>query len=213
MAGEWGLAQTQSDEALGVAAEFPSVTASALHFAGVLALGRDEIEVAHSGFDAAAQVLTRVPNSAPPFFIAMSLGWAVDERRDPPLPFLEETVLFGRRVGAQQAAGHVRLAMALCERIAGNLVAAFALIDDAYGRFRDLDDRYGEAYALSQRGHALRWIGQHKEADRILRQSESLRRELRDRRALALALAGRALNAASAGAADQARSLAARQWT
>ena len=69
MAGEWGLAQTQSDEALGAAAEFPSVTASALHFAGVLALGRDEIEVAHSRFDAAAQVLTRVPNNAPPFFL------------------------------------------------------------------------------------------------------------------------------------------------
>ena len=207
MAGDWGLAQTQSDEALRVAAEFPAVTASAQHFAGVLALGRDEIEAARSRFDAALQALNRVPNNAPPFFIAMSLGWAVDERRDPPLPFLEETVLFGRRVGAQQAAGHVRLAMALGERMAGNFRAAFALIDDAYARFRDVDDRYGEAYALSQRGHALRWIGQYEEAGRFLRQSESLRRELRDRRALALALAGRALNAASAGAADLARSL------
>ena len=125
-----------------------------------------------------------MPNNAPPFFIAMSLGWAVDERRDPPLPFLEETVLFGRRVGAQQAAGHVRLAMALGERMAGNLGAAFLLIDDAYARFRHVDDRSGEAYALSQRGHALRWIGQYEEAGRFLRQSETLRRELRDRRAL-----------------------------
>ena len=116
-------------------------------------------------------------------------------------------MLFGRRVGAQQAAGHIRLAIALSERLAGNVSAAFALVDDAYERFRGLDDRYGEAYALSQRGHTLRWIAQYSEADRVLQKSEALRRELRDRRALAMSLAGRALNAASAGAADDARSL------
>jgi tetratricopeptide (TPR) repeat protein len=208
MAGDWGLAQTQSDEALRVAVEYPAVTASALHFAGVLALGRGEIEAAVARFDAALQALAQVPDDTAPFFIAMSLGWAVDERGDPPLPFAEETVLFGRRVGAQQAAGHVRLASALCERLAGNMDAAFTLIDDAYGRFRELDDRYGAAYALSQRGHALRWIAQYEEADRSLRESEVLRRKLRDRRALAITLSGRALNAASAGEADQARSLA-----
>ena len=207
MSGDWGLAQTQSDEALRVAAEFPAVTASAQHFAGVLALGRGETEAARSRFDAALQALDRVPDDAAPFFIAMSLGWAVDQRHDPPLPFGEETVLFGRRVGAQQAAGYVRLAIALSERLAGHIDAAFDLIDDAYGRFRDVDDHYGEAYALSQRGHALRWIAQHEEADRCLQRSEALRRDLRDKRALAMALGGRALNAASAGAADQARTL------
>jgi len=137
----------------------------------------------------------------------MSLGWAVDERRDPPLPFAEETVLFGRRVGAQQAAGHMRLAIALSERLAGQINTAFTLIDDAYVRFRGLDDRFGEAYALSQRGHVLRWIGQYEEADRCLQASEALRRGLRDKRALAMAISGRALNAASAEAADQARAL------
>ena len=206
MAGDWGLAQAQSDEALRVAAEFPAVTASAQHFAGVLALGRGEVDLARSRFDAALQALTRVPKDAPPFFITMALGWAVDERQDPPLPFGEETVLFGRRVGAQQAGGHVRLSIALSERLAGNMNAAFTFIDDAYARFRDLDDRYGEAYGLSQLGHAQRWIGQYEEADRNLQRSEKLRRDLRDRRALAMTLAGRALNAASAGVAQRARS-------
>jgi len=207
MAGDWDLAQRQSDEAFRVTAGFPGVTASMQHFAGVLALGRGTIEAARMRFDAALQALEQVPDNAAPFFIAMSLGWAVDERREPPLPFAEETVLFGRRVGAQQAAGHVRLAIALSERLAGNIGAAFSLIDDAYGRFRDLGDRYGEAYALSQRGHALRWIAQYDEADQFLQRSEALRRELRDRRALAISLSGRALNAAAAGAAEQARSL------
>jgi predicted ATPase/DNA-binding SARP family transcriptional activator len=205
MAGDWDLAQRQSDEAFRVTAGLPGVTASMQHFAGVLALGRGENDVARTRFEAALQALEQVPEDAPPFFIAMSLGWAVDERRDPPLPFAEETVLFGRRVGAQQAAGHVRLAIALSERLAGQINTAFTLIDDAYARFRGLDDRFGEAYALSQRGHVLRWIGQYEEADRCLQASESLRRGLRDKRALAMAIAGRALNAASAEAADQAR--------
>jgi predicted ATPase/DNA-binding SARP family transcriptional activator len=206
MAGDWDLAQAQSDEAIRVAAEFPGVTASAQHFAGVLALGRGDVGTARSRFDAALQALTRVPEDAPPFFITMSLGWAVDERQDPPLPFGEETVLFGRRVGAQQAGGHVRLSIALSERLAGNLDAAFTFIDDASARFSDVADRYGEAYAFSQLGHALRWTGQYEEADRNLQRSETLRRDLRDRRALAMTLAGRALNAASAGVSERARS-------
>ncbi|HEY6682450.1 MAG TPA: BTAD domain-containing putative transcriptional regulator [Propionibacteriaceae bacterium] len=207
LAGDWDLAQRQSDEAFRVTGKFPGVTASAQHFAGILALGRGETEAARSRFDTALQVLERVSNDAPPFFIAMSLGWAVDERHDPPLPFGEETVLFGRRVGAQQAAGYVRLAIALSERLAGHMDAAFTFIEDAYARFSDIDDHYGEAYALSQRGHALRWIAQYEEADRCLQRSEALRRDLRDKRALAMSLAGRGLTAASAGAANQARTL------
>ena len=206
MAGDWDLAETQSDEALRVSTGFPTF-ASAQHFAGVLAMARGEVEVARARFDAALQALERVPDDAAPFFIAMSVGWAVDERQDPPLPFGEETVLFGRRVGAQQAAGYVRLAIALSERLADHIDAAFALIDDAYDRFHAVDDRYGEAYALSQHGHALRWVGQYEEADTYLRRSESIRRDLRDQRALAISLEGRALNAATAGAADQARTL------
>jgi predicted ATPase/DNA-binding SARP family transcriptional activator len=42
MAGDWDLAQTQSDEALRVSVEFPTVSASTQHFAGVLALGRGQ---------------------------------------------------------------------------------------------------------------------------------------------------------------------------
>jgi predicted ATPase/DNA-binding SARP family transcriptional activator len=206
MAGDWDLAEAQSDEALRVSTGFPTF-ASAQHFAGLLAMARGEIEPARARFDAALQALERVPDDAAPFFITMSVGWAVDERRDPPLPFGEETVLFGRRVGAQQAAGYVRLAIALSERLAGNIDAAVALIDDAYDRFHAVDDRYGEAYALSQHGHALRWVGQYEEADTYLRRSESIRRDLRDQRALAISLEGRALNAAAAGAADQARTL------
>jgi predicted ATPase/DNA-binding SARP family transcriptional activator len=59
MAGDWPLAQVQSDEALRVAADFPAVTASAQHLAGVLALGRGELETARARFDAALHAWTK----------------------------------------------------------------------------------------------------------------------------------------------------------
>jgi tetratricopeptide (TPR) repeat protein len=148
-----------------------------------------------------------VPDDAAPFFNAMSLACVVDDRADPPVPYGEETVLFGRRVGAQQARGHIRLAVALTERLSGNVESALANIDAALAGFRMLGDRYGEAYALAQRGHTLRWAAQYDEAEHHLQRSEILRRDLQDQRAVALSLSGRAVNAASAGAADLARAL------
>ena len=206
MSGDWRLAQVQIDEALNLAGPFPPVVASAQHFAGILALWRGEMDTARARFHEALLALDRVPDETVPFFIAVAPGWAVDERGDTPLPFGEETVL-GRRVGAQQAVGHVRLAIALIDRLSGRVSAALTVIGEASAQFRRVDDRYGEAYALAQQGHTLRWAGQYQEADRCLLRSESLRRNLRDRRAVALALSGRALTAASAGGSDKARTL------
>ncbi|HEY5881284.1 MAG TPA: hypothetical protein VIU11_20390 [Nakamurella sp.] len=188
MAGDWDSAMAQTGEGLAQADDFPDVTASARHFAGVLALSRGEPEAAKDHFEAALRVLDRVGDDAPPFFVAITMGWVVDERNDPPLPFGEETVLLGRRVGSGQAVGHVRIAIALTERLAGRCESALAGIDRSRILFHTLGDRYGEAYAWAQRGHTLRWAGEHAEADRCLAISESIRRELRDHRAVAMSL-------------------------
>ena len=206
MAGDWQLAQAQIDDALRASVPFPAVTASAQHFAGILAMWRGEMETARTRFDAALRTLELVSDDTRPFFIAMSLGWVIDERKEPPIPIAEETILFGRRVGAQQAMGHVRLALALIERLTGRIGVALAVIDEALAGFRAVDDRYGEAYALAQQGHTLRWAARYQEAEHCLEQSESLRRDLRDHRAVAISLTGKALTAASAGASDRARS-------
>ena len=42
--------------------------------------------MARPRFEAALHALDQVPDDAAPFFVAMSLGWAIDERQDPPLP-------------------------------------------------------------------------------------------------------------------------------
>jgi predicted ATPase/DNA-binding SARP family transcriptional activator len=207
MAGNWDLAQAQLDDALRISLPFPAVTASAQHFAGILAMWRGELVGARTRFDAALQALELVPDATAPFFIAMSIGWVIDERTDPPLPVAEESILFGRRVGVQQAIGHVRLAIALIERLTDRSSLALGIIDEALAGFRAVEDRYGEAYALAQQGHTLRWTARYQEADRCLQQSEVLRRDLCDQRATAISLAGRAVTAASAGAPDRARTL------
>ena len=88
MAGNWELAQTQIDDALRDSVPFPSVTASAQLFAGILAMWRGEMVAARTRFDAALQALELVPDDTTPFFIAMSIGWVIDERTDPPCPSL-----------------------------------------------------------------------------------------------------------------------------
>lgn len=207
MAGNWDLAQAQVDTALRVSEPFPSVTASVQHFAGILAMWRGDMAAARQRFAAAAEQLESVPDEIPPFFIAMSLGWVVDERTDPPIPIAEETIVFGPRITARQARGHVQLAVALIERLGGRTEVALDVIDDALAGFRAAGDDLGAAYALAQQGHTLRWAQRYQEADDCLLESEILRRNLSDQRGMALSLSGRAVTAAAAGAQDEARTL------
>jgi hypothetical protein len=137
--------------------------------------------------------------------VALTLAWTVDERHDPPLLLAEDTLLIGRRIGTEQAAAHIAVAEALARRLAGDPAAALEVIGDAQARFASIGDGYGHAYAAAQRGHTLRWVGDFDAADDALAESEKLRRELRDQRAVAMSLAGRALAAAGAGAAELAR--------
>jgi predicted ATPase/DNA-binding SARP family transcriptional activator len=206
MAGDWRHAEDRNRETLRHGAGFPAVSASAHHFAGVLALGRGQTGAAHAEFDAALRFLDLVPDDAAPFFVAMSIGWVVDERHPPPLPFGEDTVLLRRRVGRRQAIGYLRIALALTERLVGQEQRALSILDEAAILFDSLSDRHGQACALAQQGHTLRWAGRYAEADQFLERSESLRRELRDRPAVAMSLSGRSLIAAAAGNADRARS-------
>lgn len=205
MAGDWPRADDLGAESLRLAAPYPGVCASAQHLAGIMALSRGRVDTARDAFDRAQQSLERAPADSPPCFVAMSLAWVVDERGQVPVPYGEETLLLGRRIGAAQATGHVTVSRALAERLSGRVDLALWLLDDARERFDRLGDRYGLAYAAAQRGHTLRWAGDHVEADRHLAEAEALRRELPDRRGVALALSGRAVAAAAAGDGATAR--------
>lgn len=210
IAGDWDDAAS-GEVSLGPSADLPAmhaVTASAQHLAGVIALSRGDASTAVGQFEAAQRSLALAPVAAPPYFVAVTIAWTVDERAEPPLLYGEDTLLVGRRIGTEQAIGHVAVAAALARRLAGDGESALALIDDASARFAALDDQYGIAYAAAQRGHTLRWAGDFLGADEAFAESERLRRAMRDHRAVAMTLGGRALAAAGAGAGDKARSWA-----
>ena len=210
IAGDWAAAAS-GEVSLGPSADLPAmhaVTASAQHLAGVIALSRGDGAAALEQLDAAHRSLSLAPAAAPPYFVAVTIAWTVDERADPPLLFGEDTLLVGRRIGTEQAVAHVAVAAALARRLAGDSETALALLDDATARFVALEDQYGTAYAAAQRGHTLRWAGDFAAADEAFAESERLRRAMRDHRAVAMTLGGRALAAAAAGGGDKARSWA-----
>ena len=132
---------------------------SAHHFAGLLALAVGDLERAREEFEAALRALEHVPTSTPPFFTAITVCWVVDDRGSTLLPVGEDSMLLGRRVGAEQAHGHIAAAAAIVERLSGRIPSALELLDDACRRFAALGDVYGQAYATGQRGHTLRWAG------------------------------------------------------
>ena len=211
MAGDWDAAADDGLVRSTPSAEpLAAVAASAQHLAGVVALSRADTAAARELFTVAQFALEQVPPDTPPYFMTITMGWVIDGRVEPPLPFGEETVLFGRRIGAQQAAGHIAIAHALTHRLSGDVDSALRRIDQARQRFDALDDRYGQAYAAAQRGHTLRWAGDHPAADDAFVESEALRRELRDQRSVAMSVSGRALVAASAKQSASARALGTR---
>ena len=175
------------------------------HFAVVLALALGQVDNARVLLHEAAIELDRVPEAAAPFFTTLSVSWVIDDRAAVPLPVAEDTMLLGRRVGAAQARGHVAVAGALAERLAGRTDLALAMLDDAIARFSAVGDTFGTGYALGQRGHTLRWAGDLDDALASFDAAEQIHRSLRDLRSIAMAIAGRSYVAALRGEATTAR--------
>ena len=116
-----------------------------------------------------ANALERIPPSAAPFFTAITLAYLVERRAGWLLPFAEETMLLGRRVGAAQAGAHLLVTLAMHARMNGNLDRALHLLATAAAEFRALGDRYGEALAAAQCGHASRSAGEYSDSGQLSR--------------------------------------------
>jgi tetratricopeptide (TPR) repeat protein len=170
-----------------------------------LAIAVAELDRARELFDAAERALAHVPTAAPPFFTAITVCWVIDNRGAMLLPVGEDSMLLGRRVGAEQARGHIAAAAAIVERLSGRIPSALELLDDAGSRFAALGDVYGHAYVTGQRGHTLRWAGDFDAAVRCFDDAEALRVSVRDVRAIAMATAGRSFAEALSGRVADAR--------
>ncbi len=209
LAHDWPRTRRLAAEALTVGHVDATVAVSSGHVAGLLALSVGQLKPAAAQLAAATTALDGVPTTTRPFFSAMSICWVTDDRGAVPIPIAEESMLLGRRVGAEQARGYLEAAAAIVERLSGRPDGALGLLDQAIDRFDALDDTYGLAYALSQRAHTQRWIGDLDGAIRCFGQVEALRSSLRDVRAIAMAVSGRVVAEASLGRADLARRRAA----
>jgi predicted ATPase/DNA-binding SARP family transcriptional activator len=209
MGHDWAAARARSAEAVELGSVDPAVAVSARHFAGVLSLGIGELDAAAAHYIAAAAALDAVPLDTPPFFSVLTVCWMIDDRGEVPIPVDEETMLFGRRVGAAQASGYIAAGTATVERALGRVDTALELLDEATERFGALDDVYGSAYVTSQRAHTLRWAGDLEGALQCFDRAEELRSSLRDVRAIAMTVAGRVVVDAMLGRAAAARRRAA----
>ncbi len=203
MAHDWTRATQQSTAALARAGSPPQIDVCARHFGAVLALALGDVDEARTLLGEANAALDRVPDSSTPFFTTLSVSWVVDDRRAVPVPVAEDTMLLGRRVGAAQARGHLAVAGALAERLAGRSDIALTMLDDAIARFTAVGDTFGIGYTLGQRGHTMRWAGDLAAAHASFDAAEQAHRSLRDLRSISMAIAGRSYVAALRGDATQ----------
>jgi tetratricopeptide (TPR) repeat protein len=199
MHGDWPAALRARRRCRSYATGSPAWQANLAHLEGVAALYVGDTEGAGAALSAAATAAQQVDASAAPFFLPVMVSCTVDIRGEFPLVIGEDSLLVGRRVGAEQARGWVAIATAVANRMAGDIGGALDGLSDAVGRFARLEDRYGLAYAIAQRAHTLRWAGAPDAAMESFQLAESLRRDLRDRRAVAMAVSGRAVAEAMRG--------------
>jgi tetratricopeptide (TPR) repeat protein len=162
---------------------------------------------------ASIHALAQVPAGSPPFFSTLMLSWVLDRRGSLPLLVAEETMVPGRRVGAEQAHAYVTTAAALAERIGGDGQEALKRLEEAEACFRRLGDDYGLAYVINQRAQTLRSLRRLEAAVEAFEAAEDLRRSLRDQRAMAISISGRSLAEALSGHGAAAREHAHRALT
>jgi len=206
MRGAWNLCWQRSLQAQELAADCGAdeVGASALHLHAMVLLGRGELSLARNVFDDVRAALLPLRLVARPSFTPVMLGFSVvgAQVKSPRLHF-EETMLLGRRVGAEQAGAYVLCNLAYLARLAGDLDEAIKLLDEAASVFGAIGDRYGEALVCSHVGclHGVR--GEHDAGRAALARSLQLRQGLGDRRAIGLTLCNQGVLTASAGSVER----------
>ncbi|WP_244809735.1 BTAD domain-containing putative transcriptional regulator [Streptomyces sp. So13.3] len=98
------------------------------------------------------------------------------------VPYMEETMLLGRRVGVVQATGYAEAALGYAHRLTGNQQAALSLVAEAVDQFADLGDDLARAQALHQIGCLHRDMGAFREAGLALSMARDVRSAIGDRR-------------------------------
>ncbi|MDN5766523.1 MAG: AAA family ATPase [Humibacillus sp.] len=163
------------------------------------ALFRENGPLAAERLDRCLSELSQADAGARPFLPAITPCLQLVSVAGRLVPYMEETMLLGRRVGVAQATGFAVSAYGYANRLVGDLQSAIAPVAEAVELFADLGDELARAQALHQLGCIQRDTGSFEEAGRSLTLAHEIRVVVGDRRGELLTEINLALLRAMAG--------------
>jgi predicted ATPase/DNA-binding SARP family transcriptional activator len=166
------------------------------------ALFREDGPRAIGRLDSCSRELAQANIGSRPFFPVVTPCLQLVPAAGRLVPFMEETMLLGRRVGVAQGRGFVLAAYGYANRLAGNVQSAISPVVEAVELFDDLGDDLAKAQALHQLGCMHRDTGNVEAARQALSLAHEIRIFVGDRRGELLSEINLALLQAMAGDID-----------
>ncbi len=174
------MATAAREEAIGKGR--PEHAAASSWLLGQCALFREDGPLAARHFDTCLSELAQASTAARPFLPVITPSLQLATMAGRLVPYMEETMLLGRRVGTVQAAGYVLSAIGYAQRLSGDRDSAIAVVSDAVEQFTEWGDDLGRAQVLHQLGCLHRDQGDYVAAGNALASARELRLGLGDRR-------------------------------
>jgi tetratricopeptide (TPR) repeat protein len=166
------------------------------------ALFREDGPKAAVHLETCLRELAQADSSARPFLPAVTPSQQLVPIAGRLVPYLEETMLLGRRVGVIQATGYALCAVGYANRLSDDRDSAIAVVSHALEQFTEMGDDLARAQALQQLGCLHRDVGAYGAAREAMSLARELRIGLGDRRGELLSEINIALLDAMAGDVD-----------
>lgn len=180
----------------------PEHAAAGSWLLGQCALFRENGPLAGQFLDSCLSELAQADVGARPFLPVITPCLQLVPIAGRLVPYIEETMLLGRRVGVDQATAYVSSAIGYAHRLTGDRQSAASAVAESIDQFAELGDDLGRAQALHQLGCLRRDGGDYRGAREALTRARELRVELGDRRGELLTEINVALVRAMAGDID-----------
>ena len=188
----------------------PEHAAAGSWLLGQSALFREDGPLAARRFEMCLSELAQSDPGIRPFFPVVTPAMQLVPIAGRLVPYLEETMLLGRRVGVIQATGYAQSAIGYANRLTGDQQSAISAVSDAVEQFTELGDDLARAQTLHQLGCIHRAGGNYRAAGDALFLARELRIGLGDRRGELLTEINIALLHAMAGDIDRGLAIARR---
>lgn len=181
----------------------PEHAAAGSWLLGQSALFREDGPLAAARFETCLKELAQSDPSTRPFLPVITPSQQLVPVAGRQVPYLEETMLLGRRVGVIQANAYVVCAIGYANRLSDDRHSAISVVSDGLEQFTELGDDLARAQALHQLACLHRDLGSYRAAGEAFSLARDLRLRLGDRRGELLTEINIALLDAMAGDVDR----------